>query len=221
MQIERFVEDLAKVRLAAVFNPYADRCALSDRNDAPAIRRANLTAYMHASEGHVSSIWFGRDLGYRGGRRTGLALTDEHHLSAFSARYGGIRVNRATDGPPVGERTATVVWSVINRLPEPPFLWNVFPFHPHEPGDPMSNRCHTTAERRSCERLLGVLLEWLKPRTIVAIGNDAQHALSDLGYDSRCVRHPSYGGQTDFVRGMDEIYGLLPTAPAAGQASLF
>jgi len=31
-----------------------------------------------------NTIWMGRDLGYRGGRRTGLALTDEAHLPLFS-----------------------------------------------------------------------------------------------------------------------------------------
>ena len=30
---------------------------------------------------------------------------------------------------------------------KPVMLWNVFPFHPHEADDPMSNRCHTRSER--------------------------------------------------------------------------
>jgi hypothetical protein len=210
MRIERLLDDLAAVKLDTVFNPYADRCPISDLADAPAIRRSNLRALMRSAEGTISSIWFGRDLGYRGGRRTGLALTDERHLGTFSARYGGIAVSQATNGPPMAERTATVVWNAIGRLPAPPFLWNVFPFHPHDRADHTSNRCHTAAERRHCAPLIEALLDWLRPSTIVAIGNDARKALSELGYNCRNVRHPSYGGQADFLRGIDQIYGLDP-----------
>jgi hypothetical protein len=220
MRTDRFVVDLAEIRLDSVFNPYADRCALSDRREAPAIRRANLTEFLRAAKGTVTSIWFGRDLGYRGGRRTGLALTDEQHLDAFSARYGGISVTQATKGPPIGERTASVVWSILRRLTDPPFLWNVFPFHPHEPDNPMSNRCHTAIERRKCAPLVGALLDWLQPATIVAIGNDAHKALSNLGYECNYVRHPSYGGQADFLRGITELYGLPRDAPRLGTADL-
>lgn len=216
MRIESFVEELAKVRLPAVFNPYIDQCGISDRYDAPAVRRANLRAFMRAAEGEAKSIWIGRDLGYRGGRRTGLPLTDEQHLAAFSTRYGGVAVSRATKGPPLAERTASVVWSMIQRLPEPPFLWNVFPFHPHEPGDPLSNRSHTTAERRLCAPMMESLMDWLKPKIVVAIGNDAYKALTELGYPCQCVRHPSYGGQADFIRGIEQIYGLQTEMPQQG-----
>lgn len=213
MRIERFVDDLAAIRLEGVFNPYIDRCGVSDRTDGPQIRRANLEAFMRAAEGTVTSIWFGRDLGYRGGRRTGLPLTDELHLDVFSARYGGVAVAQATEGPPMAERTAAVVWGMLQRLPDPPFLWNVFPFHPYEPGDPLSNRCHTAAERRQCFPVLEALLDWLQPATIVAIGNDAYRALTGRGYACSYVRHPSYGGQTEFLRGIGEIYLLPPAVP--------
>lgn len=209
MEIERFVTELARIRLDGVFNPYVDRCEISDRREAPAIRRANLAAYMRAAEGRVAAIWFGRDLGYRGGRRTGLALTDEHHLEALSLRYGGVQVAQATKGPPVSERTAAVVWSVLRRLLNAPFLWNVFPLHPYEPDDPMSNRCHTPAERRVCAPVVRALVEWVRPGHLVAIGKDAHKALNELGYACHYVRHPSYGGQVEFVRGMEELYGFV------------
>lgn len=213
MRAEHFIKELAQIRLDSVFNPYADLCAMSDLQEAPAIRRANLLAFMRAAKGRVRSIWFGRDLGYRGGRRTGLPLTDEHHLAAFSARYGGVAVAQATKGPPVAERTAAVIWSMLHQLTEPPFLWNVFPFHPHAPGDPMSNRCHTAAERRTCAPVITTLIDWLQPETIVAIGNDAFNALTDLGYPCQHVRHPSYGGQSDFIRGITRIYRLSTSLP--------
>ena len=210
MRVEAFLNKLTNIKLESVFNPYTDTCIYSDLLGAPVIRRNNLLSYMKAVEGKVKSVWFGRDLGYRGGRRTGLALTDESHLNAFSVRYGGISVIQATDGPPMSERTANVIWRIMDQLPAPPFLWNIFPFHPHDPDQPLSNRCHTAAERKYCEPLTEILLEWLKPTTIIAIGNVAYKALTHLGYSCNYVRHPSYGGQTDFIDGISGLYEIVP-----------
>lgn len=206
MDTSAFVEKLALVRMPNVFNPYRERCLAADRLDAPAIRQRNLTAYLEAAGTIASSVWFGRDLGYRGGRRTGLPLTDEMHLTILTGVFGGVQVSRATVGPPMAERTAGLVWNVIRRMETPPFLWNIFPFHPFEPGEPMSNRCHRATERRECEQFIPQLLDWLQPRIVVAIGQDAHRTLSNLGYKCTYVRHPSYGGHIDFVRGIERIF---------------
>jgi len=90
-------------------------------------------------------------------------------------------------------------------------LWNVFPLHPHAPGDAMTNRCHKKSERLLTWPFMLALLELLQPRKLVAIGRDAGLALSDLNIDISIVRHPSYGGQADFVNGIQNIYGLAST----------
>lgn len=208
MDTRAFIEELADVRMPNVFNPYRETCPDADLSQAPNIRRSNLVSYFDAAERIVSSVWFGRDLGYRGGRRTGLPLTDERHLTTFGLQFGGIEVTKATVGPSVSERTAGLVWNVIVRMETPPFLWNVFPFHPHEPGDPMSNRTHRAAESRECDHFIVKILDWLQPSTVVAIGQDAFRVLSRLGYEASYIRHPSYGGHVDFVRGVEQLYGL-------------
>jgi hypothetical protein len=157
---------------------------------------------------HIDTIWIARDLGYRGGRRTGVPLTDEIHLNQAGALMGGIALDRATRGPVVAERTAAIVWSVLYGLGEPAVLWNIFPLHPHEPDDPFSNRCHTRAERDATWPMLMALITMFKPRRIVAIGRDAGMALSGLDISVEIVRHPSYGGQAEFVSGVRKIYGL-------------
>ena len=203
------VDQLSAVRLEHVFNPYSDRCALHDRPDAPGRRRRNLELSLAAAADlEVRTIWIARDLGYLGGRRTGLALTDEAHLDAYSVLFHGLPVEKATNGPPAAERTARVIWRMLTRIAQPVFLWNVFPLHPHAAGDPMSNRCHTARERQACEEFLHAVVKLLQPDQVVAIGGDAHRAVAHLGIDSLRVRHPSHGGQNLFIRQIEEAYGL-------------
>lgn len=207
MTPEKLVAALADIRMPNVFNPYADLCAVHDRPDAAKARRANLTAFLKAARAlKIDTTWMGRDLGYRGGRRTGLALTDERHLPAFARLYCGSNVVQATMGPAVAERTAAEIWSAIGALKNPPFLWNVFPFHPFEPGNPFSNRRFTTKELAAVHHVNQALIDWLGIRRIVAIGQDAAHYSASFGVEVLTVRHPSYGGVTDFRQGIQALY---------------
>lgn len=209
MSSSNFVRKLAKLRFKDTFNPYSDGCEEFDRSDAPRIRRANLQLVIDAAlDASVESLWIARDLGYRGGRRTGLALTDEAHLIDHAHLYGNLPLKRATLGPVVAERTARVVWQTLKEIGQPVFLWNVFPLHPHEPDDPLSNRCHTRAEREASRPLLIWLIANLRPKLIVAIGRDAALALADMGITAAQVRHPSYGGQEEFIQGVRSLYGV-------------
>jgi uracil-DNA glycosylase len=204
-----FANALSQIRLSSVFNPYSDCCPVHDRPDAALVRRRNLMRCLEAAlTARVDTIWIARDLGYRGGRRTGVPLTDEIHLNQAGALLGGIALDRATRGPVVAERTAAIVWTLLSRLGEPAVLWNIFPLHPHEPSDPLSNRCHTRVERDATWPLLTALITMIKPRRIVAIGRDAGLALAGLDISLEVVRHPSYGGQAEFVSGVRKIYGL-------------
>lgn len=212
ISVGTFVGRLADLRFDGVFNPYAEACLYHDGTDAPAIRRRNLSLVLEAAlSSGVDSLWIARDLGYRGGRRTGLALTDEAHLAAHAQLVGAPPLLRATKGPPVTERTATVIWRALEAIRRPIFLWNVFPLHPHERNDPLSNRPHSRTERQACRPILMWLLDHLQPKSVLAIGRDAQHALADLGVESLQVRHPSYGGQREFLDGAYAHYGVNHT----------
>lgn len=204
-----FTAALSEMSLPAVFNPYRDCCPIHDRADAAQLRRRNLLRCLESAiEAKADTIWIARDLGYRGGRRTGVPLTDEVHLAPASLLLGGIDLKRATKGPAVAERTARVVWSMLSRIGEPVVLWNVFPLHPHEKDDPLSNRGHTRAERKAAWPLLEALIAMMKPRRLVAIGRDAGMALDGIDLPLTVVRHPSYGGQTEFIAGISALYGL-------------
>jgi uracil-DNA glycosylase len=204
-----FVDRLAALRFPAAFNPYSDFCSDHDLPDAAATRRRNLEIVLsQALTKGVDSLWVARDLGYRGGRRTGLALTDDVTIGSHARMWQVDGLRRSTRGPPMPERTAALIWHVLSAVHQPVFLWNVFPLHPHEPDDPLSNRCHTRREREIAAPLLVWLLDMLRPKHLIAIGRDAQAALADLSYSTHPVRHPSYGGQVDFVRQSAAVYGI-------------
>lgn len=209
-----FADALADTSLKAVFNPYRDHCSLHDRADGAQVRKRNLVHCLEAAiEAHVDTIWIARDLGYRGGRRTGVPLTDEVHLTSASTLLGGIALDRATHGPVVAERTAAMVWRMLSRVGAPVVLWNIFPLHPHEKDDPLTNRCHSRAERDATWPFLTALIAMIAPRRIVAIGRDAGLALAQIDIPVMTVRHPSYGGQAQFIAGVHAIYGIDDDEP--------
>jgi hypothetical protein len=198
------------MRFENAFNPYSDTCPVHDVADAP-VQRSHFLGQMleAASTADVDAIWIGRDLGYRGGRRTGLALTDDVHFGSHLSRWG-ISNRRPTTGKPVPERTAAAVWDLLDRIACPVFLWNVFPLHPHLPEDWFSNRMHNAGERRAGIEVLSQLVEMLQPQRLIAVGNDAERAALEIASDAKIikVRHPSYGGQTEFSRQIRELYNI-------------
>lgn len=208
MQLAQFVSALCALSSEDSFNPYADRCPIHDKVDAPKKRTELLTGMLVAAEhSELDSIWIGRDLGYRGGRRTGLALTDDVHMAAHAKRWG-VSYERPTKGLPVAERTAAVIWTVLDEIDAPVFLWNVFPLHPYLPDEPFSNRAHNARERAIGEDILAALIVLLRPKRIIAIGNDAARSVIRVSPDKETlrVRHPSYGGQSEFLLQMRTHY---------------
>src|SRR3546814_12884679 len=119
----------------------------------------------------VDAVWIGRDLGYRGGQRTGLALTDDIHVDQHAQRWS-VRAERQTVGEAVAERTAAVIWGMLDQIEQPVFLWNVFPLHPHEAGSPFTNHQHNARERQAGEEILNLLLSLLQPRRVLAISSE-------------------------------------------------
>ncbi|CAE6686952.1 uracil-DNA glycosylase [Xanthomonas arboricola] len=207
IEIRNFVDNVSSFEMPRVFNPYRDSCPVHDDGKSASLRKENLENYLvSALDKNPECLWVGRDLGYRGGRRTGIPLTDEAHLSALAQVFPRLNLAKATCTNLTGERTAAEIWRIISRLDEAPFLWNVFPFHPFDSDDPMSNRCHTREEFKECASILEQLLEIFNFKKAFALGNDAARVLRNYNIEVICVRHPSYGGQTEFRRTMEMEY---------------
>ena len=208
MNSKQILDKLEQFKFENTFNPWFERCTVYDNEGAPELRRYYLSETLkRAAATELDAIWVGRDLGHRGGRRTGLALTDDIHFFDHLNRWE-IESPRPTFGEPVAERTASVIWKILLRVQVPVFLWNVFPLHPYCDGNPFSNHPHNAHERKAGLELLTAILGFLKPRRIIAIGNDAYNALSGMiSEENLCkVRHPSYGGQNEFLRVMETLY---------------
>jgi hypothetical protein len=208
MEPSQFISQLGALSFSSAFNPYSQRCLVHDQPDAPQRRAvAMLEILTAATHCEIDALWVGRDLGHRGGRRTGLALTDDVHIERHAKRWN-LMFDRPTIGQPIAERTAAVIWKALTRIKAPIFLWNVFPLHPHEPGSPFTNRAHTAKERTAGEEMLSELVSLLSPKRLVAVGNDAAQSLARVAPNLTTfrVRHPSYGGQTDFMRQVRMLY---------------
>ena len=207
---ERILVELKGMSFPNTFNPYAEECEVYDKAGAAQLRAGLLGEMLGAaSDVDIDSFWVGRDLGHRGGRRTGLALTDDLRFADHTKRWG-IEVDRPTEGPILRERTAGVVWEMLAEVSDHVFLWNVFPLHPFPGGDVFKNRAHSAVERKAGQRLLLMLFALLRPRRVVAVGNDAAKALGQIAEDRDIchVRHPSYGGENVFRAQIAALYGI-------------
>ena len=144
-----FVADLARARIGATFNQYAES----------RLRRERLAAYLE-SRAAAPILLVGEAAGYRGARVSGIPFTSERQLT----------------GRAPGEATATIVRRVLTELGLEPevLLWNLVPTHPHEAGAPASNRPPTRDEVEAGRPFLHRLA---RGRRIVPVGRLAQAEL--------------------------------------------
>ena len=82
--------------------------------------------------------------------------------------------------------------------------------HPHEPGNPFSNRPHNKEEHCAGEGILDQLITLLNPKRLIAVGNDADETAKKFRGQRQVykVRHPSYGGKNKFLSQMKGLYSL-------------
>lgn len=220
ISVEAFISDLSSYEAERVFNPWTMNCDAVDIETSFAVRCENLrTVLTGCQEADSVDVWVGRDLGWRGGRRTGVALVDEYALDEYALSLDVVGLKKATVGPTMRERTATEINLARARVSRKLFFWNVFPFHPHEEGKPNSNRMHTRREHDVGLLFLKAVLKLLPVTRVVTIGNDATNALRAADVACYPVRHPSYGGQKEFHRQIDAHYNISPIEPE--QADMF
>jgi uracil-DNA glycosylase len=188
-----------------VFNEYAER---DSKN---ALRRANLRRYLvDMAERQPKILLLMEAPGYRGCRLTGVPVTSRkilqtgiHQLQVFGEGYHLPDDTGFEDV--LGEQSATIVWETLASLDTVPLIWNSFPFHPRQAGNPRSNRAPRSREKELGRNYLQRILEAYQPETCIAVGNVAAEALQTLGISYQKVRHPAQGGKNDFVAGLKAL----------------
>jgi uracil-DNA glycosylase len=186
--------------MPAVFNPYAGD------DQTAAARRDNLALYLRRmAERRPRLLLVGEAPGYRGCRVTGVPFTSEAILLAEPSPFGlfgrsaGFRAGDEA-GRPWREATATILWQTLAGLDALPLLWNAFPYHPHRPDAPDSNRPPTSRELALGREAVVELIDVYEIETVIAAGNKAAEALARWGIAARRVRHPGHGGKEAFGR---------------------
>lgn len=99
------------------------------------------------------------------------------------------------------ERTASIVWEAMlaGGFDSHEFvLWNAHAWHPHHPGNRLTNRRPSKQEVAHGFPVLEALLEVYPDRPVLAIGEVCQRALASRDINKLEVRHPSFGGATIF-----------------------
>lgn len=189
-----------------LFNPY-DAASPGGED-----RQRNLTLYLHDMlRRKPRAVMVFEAPGYRGCRVSGIPVTSERIMLRGIEKWGLFGAGYTpTSGQPEGisEMTATILWeALITYADEPPLIWNTVPLHPHQPGDPLSNRTPTASEQRDGAQMMEAMLDVFGPMQMLAVGRVAQRALAALGCDAVPLRHPSQGGKPEFIRGLSSVFG--------------
>jgi uracil-DNA glycosylase len=197
----RFQRLLRSYAADDVFNPWT-QCSADDAPAAngPAARCRRLAAHLAIP---AQYLLIGEASGYQGCRMTGIPFTSERLVIADMIPRVAVALRAprlSTRRIPWSEPSATVVWSTLHELgiAGSTVLWNAFPWHPHRPQQPLSNRTPTRPERAHGLAVLEALLAQFPQARLFAVGRHAEQALMEIGRSAAALRHPSMGGATQF-----------------------
>jgi len=205
--IEDFVFTLSPTGL--IFNQYRDNVEGIDLPDGNEIRRENLRRYIRHFVSKPTTLLLGEAAGWQGCRFAGIPFTSEALLLL------GIPIKGApssSQSAPHEEPSAKLFWHNLRDCSQNFFARNTLCFHPYREGNFLSNRTPTVREFAVHKDILVRLIEILEPERIGAIGKKAEATLARIGDTAPVtyVRHPAYGGKSEFERAIRTMFG--PTA---------
>lgn len=196
-----------------IFNPWRDHDPDNDvSTESPRHRLTHLGAYLKRRERSARLILLAEAPGYCGCKFSGLAMSSERDLLAgqglLSSPYFDGPVYRTSkiarrlkNDAGMLERTATIVWRAMLEggwQHDEFVLWNIHAFHPHAPGNPLSNRRPSRVEVEKALPVFNAFRAVFPQLPIVSVGQVSQETLAALKIPYIPARHPSYGGATIF-----------------------
>jgi uracil-DNA glycosylase len=197
---------LREFRSENVFNPWGETDPLDLPLRSPFERAARLDAHFDVN---AKYLLIGEAPGYRGCHFSGVPFTCEKQIAAGIVPR--VHAERFTSRDlPWSEGSASVIWGTLHELgiEEQTVMWNAFAFHPHDPGNTMTNRAPTREELLCGMDILAMVVEAFPAATRIAVGKTAAATLKNLNFRiDHEVRHPSMGGANLF---RSQMRGLAP-----------
>lgn len=187
-----------------VFNPYRHMDDDDRANNAPDMRMANLSQHFNCEP---KFLLIGEAPGYHGCHFSGVPFTSEAQI--VHGRVPRVICDRITRGDvPRKEASATVMWGVLHGLhiERDTVMWNAYPWHPYQNGDPKSNRTPNVRELKEAMPVTRMVVGHFPYAAVIAVGQVARRTLEKMDIEVRhCVRHPSMGGANQFRTMMADI----------------
>jgi uracil-DNA glycosylase len=203
--MDRIVKLLQQFEAAHVFNPWRQADPLDAARGGAQRRIERLRAHFECD---AAVVLVGEAPGYQGCHFSGIPFTNEKLILQGSIPRVTSTTRLTTRERPWCEPSATIVWRNLHELglAHRAVLWNTFAWHPHKPGNRLSNRTPTRAELETGHAVLRAVLDHFTDVPIVPVGQIAGRTLTSLGIAALPpVRHPSMGGATAFRRGLDQL----------------
>jgi hypothetical protein len=191
--------------LVAMLTGYPTSPRVSNAYSSPFLVQ-NLVEYFNAllSYPYSGDLMVAEAPGHAGCARTGIPLTSEYVIAFNPHPFIALIRPRLVCSGTQTESTATMVWACLSRGSKLPAFWNTFPFHPHHVGNLRGNRKPNAVETRFGVNVLDLVIRILTPQRVFALGRVAESILSRhfAHLAAPYIRHPSNGGNPDFVSGM-------------------
>jgi uracil-DNA glycosylase len=200
--VRSLLRDLQHFEAEHVFNPWRHTDPLDVVNAAPKARCERLRAHFDCEP---RLLLVGEAPGYQGCHFSGIPFTNEKLI--LQGVIPRVRADRRLTSRerPWCEPSATIVWGILHelKLAERTILWNTFAWHPHKPGNPLSNRTPSRGELEAGLAVLRRVLGHFSGVRVVPVGQIAAKTLASLGVRTLpAVRHPAMGGATAFRAGL-------------------
>jgi uracil-DNA glycosylase len=197
--IETFVSRLTKQKnTATVSNPYLN-------NDIADNLRLYLSQMLVLKGKRILLV--GEAPGYKGCKITGIPFTSGKAFKEIDHPLLNELMKHLKLGKLESENTASIVWNYLSTKKNIPLFWNSYPFHPHPKGNQHKNRTPTASEVSLGISYLRGLHKIYKPELVAGIGIKGQHCATKAfpNKEIQYIRHPSFGGKSEFIDGMNKI----------------
>lgn len=195
-----YLERLAALRVDGCHNPWGESNIDDAVGNGPEARLERLRRHFSVQP---RLVLVGEAPGYQGCRSTGVAFSSEALMLEGAVPRCDAGTRLSTRVRPWREPSATVVWSslYLAGLAECCWLTNAFPLHPYGKGA-LTNRAPKARERAIGLDWLVELLGFAGDALVGAVGQQAGDSLEKAGIGHVRLRHPAYGGASEFRKGV-------------------